>query len=445
VKYSLLRRHRPLQIIGLLLLVLLAQACGGGISPAVEPLLTATGASPGTLDLLQQETTPSPATVKPISGVVTLKVWLPPQFDPASGTPASELLQKRLQAFESLYENISVETRVKALEGSGGLLVSLSAANAASPLALPDLVVLSRADLESAALKGLVQPLDGLTDELKEEDWYDYARQLAKVQDSVFGLPFGGDALMLVYQPSAVAFPPLTWEETLSLETPLAFAASDPQALLLLAVYQSLGGIIQDEQGRPFLDEPLLVQTLNIFQQATAVDVLPYWLTQYEEGAQIWQAFLNQQVQLGVVWSSDYLPNSSNIDLDLGATVLPGIGGRSFTFAKGWVWAVVSSQTERRDLSLRLAEFLVDGQFLASWTAANGLLPPRVGAVLPWPNASSRGLVGNLALSAHAVPSGDILASLGPVLKHATEQVLKEQADPQQAAKSAVEKLQSHP
>lgn len=383
--------------------------------------------------------------VKPLSGVITLKVWLPPQFDPASGTPASELLQTRLQAFESLYENVSVETRVKAVEGPGGLLVSLSAANAASPLALPDLVALSRADLESAALKGLVQSLDGLTDELKEDDWYEYARQLAMVQDSVFGLPFGGDALLLVYRPSAVAFPPLTWEESFSLETPLAFAASDPQALLLLAVYQSLGGIVQDEQGRPFLDELLLVQALSIFQQAAALDVLPYWLTQYEEGAQVWQAFLNQQVQSGVVWSSDYLSASPQSVSDMGATVLPGTGGRSFTLAKGWVWAVVSSQAERRDLSLRLAEFLVDGQFLASWTAANGLLPPRVSAVLPWPNASSRGLVGNLALSAHAMPPVDILSSLGPVLKQATEQVLKDQADPLQAAKTAMEKLLSPP
>jgi multiple sugar transport system substrate-binding protein len=441
VKERAIKGNQRLRVISLLVLVLLVQACGGGTTPAAEPLLTATALPLTLTDLPQQGITPTPVITKPLSGIITLKIWLPPQFDPAAGTSTSELLKKRLQAFESRYENVNIETRVKALDGPGGLLVSLSAASAASPLALPDLVMLSRADLESAALKGLVQPLDGLTDILKEDDWYDYARQIAKVQNSIFGLPFGGDALLMVFRPSMVAFPPLTWEDSFALEIPLAFAASDSQALLLLAIYQSFGGVVQDEQGRPFLNETLLVEALSILQQAAALDVFPYWLTQYEESAQVWQAFLNRQVQLGVVWSSDYLTSATNSESGLSATLLPGNGEHSYTLARGWVWAVVSSDAERRDLGLRLAEFLVEGQFLASWSAANGLLPTRVSAALPWPNASSRGLVGNLALSASALPPVDILASLGPVLKNATEQVLKGQVNPQQAAKSAVDKL----
>ena len=58
------------------------------------------------------------------------------------------------------------------------------------------MVALSRADLEVAALKGLVFPLDGVSTVIDEADWYDYARQLAMVQGTTFALPFAGDALV---------------------------------------------------------------------------------------------------------------------------------------------------------------------------------------------------------------------------------------------------------
>jgi hypothetical protein len=79
--------------------------------------------------------------------------------------------------------------RIKALDGPGGLLDALSAANAAAPLALPDLILLPRPQLETAALKGLLTPFDGLSASLNNGDWYDYARDLAQLQDSTFGLP----------------------------------------------------------------------------------------------------------------------------------------------------------------------------------------------------------------------------------------------------------------
>ena len=85
--------------------------------------------------------------------------------------------------------------RVKAASGPGGLIESLSAASAAAPAVLPALVALSRSDLETAALKGLVFSLDGLTRIVDDTDWYAYARQLALIQGSAFGLPFAGDAI----------------------------------------------------------------------------------------------------------------------------------------------------------------------------------------------------------------------------------------------------------
>ena len=80
--------------------------------------------------------------------------------------------------------------RIKAPDGPGGLLDSLTTASAAAPLALPDLVALPRPIMETAALKGLVHPYQNLTSPIDEPDWYPYARQLARLQDSIFGIAF---------------------------------------------------------------------------------------------------------------------------------------------------------------------------------------------------------------------------------------------------------------
>ena len=98
---------------------------------------------------------------QPVPQPTVLRIWVPPQFDPESGSPAGDLLQERLNLYTAERPDLRIETRVKASSGTGGLLDSLSSANAAAPLVVPDLILLPRAGLEIAALKGLLFPFDG--------------------------------------------------------------------------------------------------------------------------------------------------------------------------------------------------------------------------------------------------------------------------------------------
>jgi hypothetical protein len=92
-----------------------------------------------------------------------VRIWLPPEFDPDGDSPASVLLKDRLEQFALENPDVRLDARVKSLTGTGGLLEALTAAHVSAPLALPDLVLLPRPMLESAALKGLLTPYDGLT------------------------------------------------------------------------------------------------------------------------------------------------------------------------------------------------------------------------------------------------------------------------------------------
>ncbi len=210
--------------------------------PATSPATTATE-NPAAVEGTPGEGGTPGASETP-AGPIVIYLWLPPEFDPEAGTLAAGLFKARLEEFSRRRPGIRIDVRIKALEGTGGLLDSLAAASAAAPLALPDLVVLPRPTLETAALKGLLHPFDGLTNVLDNPDWYDFARQLAHLQNSTFGLPIAGDALVLVYRPAVIGTPPTDWTTTLALEHPLAFSASDPQALITLGLYQSVNGAL---------------------------------------------------------------------------------------------------------------------------------------------------------------------------------------------------------
>jgi multiple sugar transport system substrate-binding protein len=404
----------------------------------IETVPTQTEASglPETPSMLTATEMVTPSAEAVPEGGTVLNVWVPPQFDPNAGTPAGEMFKARLLAFEDEHPGTQIKVRVKALDGPGGLLDSLVTASAAAPGALPDLVALSRPLLEKAALRGLVYSYDGLSTVLNQEDWYGYARDLAYLQQSTFGLPFAGDALVLVYQPQEEIEPPRTWNRVLEYPGALAFAASDPAALFTLAQYQSAGGKIQDEQGRPTLDAAILSEVLNIYTNALQAGRVSDRLAQFSTQEQVWNAFQEEQYTMAVTWAS--LPL---IGKDTDAILIPTPDGISYTLATGWAWAIASPQSQNRDLSAALAEYLVESDFLAQWSEAGGFLPPRAGALELWGEELPRSLVSDLSTSAQLIPPGDIISSLGPALQQSVLQVLRQEKTPTEAAQEAVNSL----
>jgi len=387
----------------------------------------------------QQATRSAPATP---SGPQTLVIWVPPAFDPTANTSAAERLRARLAAFELENVGFKVLVRVKAATGPGGMIDSLSAATAAAPSTLPALVALPRTDLETAALKGLIFPLDGLTHAVDNADWYPYARQLALIQGAAFGLPFAGDGMLLLYRPTRLTTPPADWAGIIKASLPLAFPAADSQSLTTLLLYLSAGGQIKDSQGRPILQAEPLAKVLKQYSAGQQTGVFPIWLAQYQTDGQAWQAYREQRTHLVITWSSRYL---ADLPADTVAVPIPAMGGQPFTLATGWLWAVSEPQPERRAAAVRLAEYLVTSDFLSQWASAAGYIPTRPSALSSWSNQGLRALLSPVALAAQVRPSNDVLLGLGPVLQEATLQVIKQQGDPVQTAQVAVERLAVNP
>jgi multiple sugar transport system substrate-binding protein len=366
-------------------------------------------------------------------GSTTLRVWLPPEFDPAAGSPAGDLLQKRLDEFQKRRPNVKIDTRIKAVEGTGGMINTLTTASVAAPLALPDLVALPRRSIETAVQKGLLYPFGNLGP-LENAEWFDYAAELSGLEQGQYSLPFAGDALVLHYRPELVESPPETWEAILQTQAPLLFPAASPQALFTLAQYEASGGAIEDQDGRPFLDQTILTALYIFYQQASSGEQMPFWLTQYEDDDQVWQAYQEHQAPMVVNWLSRYLAPKPD---DTAIGQLPTQDGTPYTLATGWVWASPNQDPTRRDLSTELAVFLSDAEFLSDWTLTAGYLPTRPDVLAGWDDVALQALASRVIAAAQPYPSPDLLNIIGPALQQTTIDVLKQQDTPAAAAERA--------
>jgi len=395
-----------------------------------------TPSEPSGLFTPEADITPTPTTVLPPTDLI---IWLPPEMNIEGEQPAAALLKAKLEAFSKQHDEIEIIVRIKEVSGAGGLLDTLSATSAVAADTLPDLIALPRADLETASLKSLVFPVDGLTNIIDLPDWFNYAYDMALIQGSAYGIPFIGDSLVLVYRTDAVTAPLSNWDAILTSGLTIAFAGNDPQSNLTLALYMASGGPVQDNQRRPTLDVDILTEVLKLYSTGTVSGALSQLSIDLQTEEQAWKAYQQQQTSAAVISLTRYLqnlPENSSIIL------LPSLVETPATAASGWVWAVGTPKAERQTLAVQLAETLVEPDFLAAWSQALGRMPARTSSLDGWKDAAQKSLLSQISLSSILKPSNDIVNSLGPLLREATIQVMKGLVDPAQAAETAKEFLQ---
>ncbi len=336
----------------------------------------------------------------------TLRIWLPPQFNPNAETEAATILSARLDDFQKRRPDLVLEIRIKSETGEASLLNALISTQNAAPSNMPDLVALSRPNLESAVDAGILRPIEGLTDALDDPDWFPYARPLAHIQNSAYGLPFAANLLGFRYQPSE-KFPLPTLEDT-----EITFAANDPNAALSFCLY--------DEKN---IEEESLTNLLTFYQSET---ISPK-SAEYQNTHEISET-------PAVVWTSDFLDNAP---VDAIFSTVPNPNGDACSLADAWLWTLAGSDPERQLAAVELAEYLSQSDFLAEWTTALNLLPPRPTAL-----DESETLLHELSLTAQPIPSNETVLTFGEMFRLATMSVIQDQADPRSTAQEMLEKLQ---
>jgi len=386
------------------LIILTVTGCANFASLLATPTPAPTSRATATL----QPSATATQTTSPLDEARILRIWLPPRFDPQTDSDASKLLAQRLSDFQASHSGLKIEVRIKSETGNASLINSLTITHDAAPSALPDLIALPHRDLETAALNGLLHPMDGLSTLLDDPSWYPYARQLGHVQNIGYGLPFAGNVLVFHHRPDLKAN---NWDEILASKESLIFPGGDLQSLFLLSLYVSAGGSLTDDQGQPTLEEAPLTQTLTLLQDGVESNLFSPSLLNYKADDQSLQAYRTGLGGMVITWSA-------NLKTDM--YPIPEVTS-PHTFADGWVWALAGSSTENQQLAVELAEYLLDDGFANEWIAATGFLPGRLSQD---PNED------RILASAQAIPTEDVLAVLGPIMNQALIRLIEgEQVD----------------
>ncbi len=397
-------------------------------------------------------TTPGPPTTVPSSPVPTasatevpqpaprsLTLWVAPPFAPDSETPAGALLTERLRAFEQLHPGLSIQVRVKSIDGPSGLLETLVAANAAAPALLPDAITFNPSNLEDAVSKDLIIGLDEVLPVPEAPDWYEFSLPAARVSGNFVGLPIASEVDILSYRSDLYTSPPRSWDDLLSEPRSFLFPAGDPLATFTMAQYLSLDGYLLNSDEDPALNPAVLSEVLTFYNTAVSAQILPYSVRQITTAEQSWSVLQDNGAASAVAPLSSYMLEHDPEKLS--AVPLPTQGGNGVGLASTWSWAIVTQDAERIPIVAELLAWLSAPDFLGLWTHSLGMLPPTSASLAAWPEGDDAALASSLVTVTQPMPPSSLRLTIGPVLFDAVEAVIGGGEAPTTAAQAAAEAL----
>ena len=397
--------------------------------PTLNPSLLSTPTAPvSTLEKTPAGTTPVSASV--------LTVWFPPEMDPKSNSPAAKFLLDKLEAFAK--ENgLQLQTRPKAAKGSGGMLDSLAASKAAAPDALPDLVILDQDDLALAAAKGYLSPLPMEGFLRDEKDWFEAARAMSNFEGQFYGAPISLDPFVFGMTGISSINNNGGWSGIRTSLGKVAFAADDPRGIFLMNMYIAEGGNVQDSLKHPVLDQEPLSRTMIYLHQAYLDRHISTISVQAQTEAQILDALLNGNTDIGFIKLSQLLKN--NQEKTSAVTLRVSLPGQ--TLAQGRFWAITTSNPAKLSKIQALILAVSEPGFMGEYTKALGVLPARPSALESWTDLTTEvswTRIGELSLP---MPEESIINRLGPILRKATLDDLQETSDPGEITSRTLESV----
>ncbi|MEA4813114.1 MAG: extracellular solute-binding protein [Anaerolineaceae bacterium] len=368
----------------------------------------------------QQTATATPPNLQP-----SLTIWFPTGLDPKTDSKAAKLMLEKLENFAT-EKGLQLQTRPKAAKGSGGLLDSLAAAYNAAPDAMPDLLILDQDDLFLAASKGYIMPLPMEGFLRDDKDWFEAARSMTNFEGKPYGAPISLDPYVLGMTGVSVVDNNGGWPAIRTSLGKVGFAADDPRGLFFMNMYMAEGGNVQDALQHPVLDVDPLSRTMIYLHQAYMDRHISMISLQAQTEAQILDALLNGNTDIGFIKLSQLL--QSNQEKTNGKTLRLSLPGK--TLAQGWFWAISTANPEKMKMMQALLLTLSEPSFMGTYTKGLGLLPARPSALKEWKDLTTEvpwTRIGELSMP---IPSESIINRLGPILRKATLDDLRETADP---------------
>jgi ABC-type glycerol-3-phosphate transport system substrate-binding protein len=315
--------------------------------------------------------TPTPESSEPLT------IWWPDTLGPVGNQESSDLLNEQLDAFQRTQSNLRINLRLKKTEGVGGIMETLSAAQAVAPSALPDVTLLRYADLVSAAQSDLIQAVADRIDPSIISDLYPTALKLGQVGNLLYGIPYVFEIEHMAYRPIILSGNFARFSDVLDNRQSFVFpaSASSNQNAVLLLQYLSAGGDLTElNQGK--LNADALQNVLKFYEQAVTDGIVDVSVLDYASTNDYQTKLIEGQIGAAVVTSTQYLELLKQ-DTSFEPAPIPQADGEPLTMLDGWVWVLVSHDVQRQNEALRLIEWMMDSDRQAAYAQLVDELPSR--------------------------------------------------------------------
>lgn len=400
--------------------------------PAIMPTMTAT-------PTLAAKATPT-------ENVITLTFWTVEPVSPKAQGEAGKFISNGLQAFERNNPDLKINLLLKKASGKGGVLDFLRTAKEVAPTILPDVAVMNATDLPQAYAEGLLQPLDNRLDRSIVQDLLPAARRMGTFNERLIGIPLGLEMEHTVYNTKIITTAPLLWTDVLSSNTRYLFPAKGINGLIndvTLSQYFSAGGTFRTDEGKLTINDQVLRQVLNFYQQAVAQRIIDTDILQAASTEELWPVYLKSRAGLAQISVRQYLADRASLQ-NTTFTPLPvqKLSNTPVPISHGWALVLITEDITRQRAALRLMEWFLSSSNNAAWNQLNNAIPTRDTAYKQVAGDDPYWVFLTEQLNnAQPQPGFDGYNQVGRIIQQAIEQVIRGEASPDQAAATAMDAL----
>jgi ABC-type glycerol-3-phosphate transport system substrate-binding protein len=372
----------------------------------------------------------------------TVRIWWPDELYPQQAGTAQDILDSQFEGFRLAYSAYDLEVRRKRSNGLGGILPMLRTAGPVAPGALPDLTLMRRADMVTAATEGLIYPLtDWVPSDLVGGNLLSGVRTLGEIDGVLFGVPYTLNLDHVVYRTSAVQGPLPSFADVLAQQPRYIFpAGTTPVNWTVLLQYWAAGGRLADQNGSAKLDRDPLLLVLNYYAQGVAKGIFGPSLLSRTQFGDCWTDFMTGTANMIAVDSITYLAHKNSVATNVGLAPVPTVDGSAITALDGWLWVLTTQDTDHQQRARAFLSWMMRISQQSLFTEALGVLPSQQRALQLWDDQAYAGFVQALIPSAQVIPAAQRNNNAAAILQESVSSVLGG-TPPDVAADAALEKL----
>ncbi|MBN1200920.1 MAG: extracellular solute-binding protein [Anaerolineae bacterium] len=359
----------------------------------------------------------------------TIRVWWPDALYPETSSTAETILASQFQGFTLTYSSYDLEVRRKRSTGLGGILATLRAAKPVAPGAIPDMTLMRRTDMITAANEGLIVPItDWVPTDIINDNLIPGARALGEIDGVLYGVPYALSLYHAVYRESVFTDPPLTFADVLDQQPVYLFPAGMEGGTLLnrtvLLQYRAAGGTVEDEDGNPTLDREALLAVLTFYEQAVTAGVFDDSLLAYSAPEDYLNDFITGEANMIMLDSITYLRHKDEVQ-NVGLMPLPTQDGTPVSALDGWMWVLTTHDPDRQEQTRTFISWMMRASQQSIYTEALGILPSQLRALETWDDTVYASFAQDLIPRSYVIRNTERSNSAAIALQNSLANVLK--------------------